>query len=165
MIVRRAEAGDATAIAEIWNGYIRNSAVTFNSQEKTNDGIAADIAARRSGGMGFFVAEVDGRVIGFATSFPFRAGPGYRHTLEYTVQLSAAVRGQGLGRALLERIETEARAGGVHVLVAGISSENADGIAFHATLGFQTVGQMPEVGRKFDRWMDLVLMQKVLTGD
>ncbi len=164
MIVRRAEAGDAPAIAEIWNGYIRDTAVTFNSQEKTVEGLVQEIAARRSEGMSFLVAEHEGQVIGFATAFPFRSGPGYRHTLEHTVQLSEPAHGQGAGRALMARVEAEARAGGAHVLVAGVSSENPDGIAFHEALGFETVGRMPEVGFKFGRWMDLVLMQKVLSA-
>ena len=159
MSVRAAVPEDAGAIAGIWNPYIRDTAVTFTTEEKTEAGLAADIAARPGA---FFVAEEDGAVQGFATAFPFRGGPGYRHTMEHTVQLAPEARGRGMGRALMDRLEEALGERGCHVLVAGVSGENAAGIAFHKAIGFETVGRMPQVGAKFDRWMDLVLMQKIL---
>lgn len=162
MIVRSARAEDAAGIADIWNSYIRDTAVTFTTVEKTQDGIAADIAARRGGGLAFLVAEAEGALAGFATSFPFRGGPGYRHTLEHSVLLAPGAERRGAGRALMARLEEAAREGGAHVLVAGVGGENTAGIAFHAAMGFETVGEMPQVGRKFGRWMALVLMQKIL---
>ena len=159
MIVRPAERSDAPAIAGIWNGYIRDSVFTFNTTEKTEDGVVADIAARQDG---FFVAEEAGRVMGFATIFPFRGGPGYAHTVEHTVHLAPDARGRGTGRALMDRVEEAARRQGAHVLVAGVSGENAAGVAFHKAIGFIAAGTLPQVGRKFGRWMDLVLLQKIL---
>ena len=163
MTVRPASVEDAAAIAEIWNRYIRETAVTFTSQEKTPAGIAADIAARQNGGMAFFVAEEASRIVGFATSFPFRSGSGYRHTLEHSVQLVQGAEGRGVGRALIARIEAAARSGGVRTLVAVVSGENPQAIAFYQALGFREVGRMPEVGKKFGRWIDIVLMQKFLS--
>lgn len=159
MSVRAAVPEDAGAITGISNPYIRETAVTFTTTEKTEAGIAADIAARPGA---FFVAEESGAVIGFATAFAFRAGPGYRHTMEHTVILSPGARGGGLGRALMARLEAALREEGAHVLVGGVSGENEAGIAFHRAIGFEAVGRMPQVGRKFGRWMDLVLMQKIL---
>ncbi|MGR3314940.1 GNAT family N-acetyltransferase [Roseovarius indicus] len=159
MSVRAAGPEDAGAIAEIWNPYIRETSVTFTTDEKTVAGLTVDIAARPGA---FFVAEDDGAVLGFATAFPFRGGPGYRHTMEHTVQLAPDAAGRGLGRALMTRLEAALRESGAHVLVSGVSGENTVGIAFHHAIGFETVGRMPEVGRKFGRWMDLVLMQKIL---
>lgn len=159
MSIRAAAPEDAGAIAGIWNPYIRETAVTFTTEEKTEAGLAADIAARPGA---FFVACENDAVLGFATAFAFRGGPGYRHTLEHTVQLAPGARGRGLGRALMTGLEDALRDRGAHVLVAGVSGENAAGIAFHAAIGFETVGRMPQVGHKFGRWMDLVLMQKIL---
>ncbi|MEQ8898514.1 MAG: N-acetyltransferase family protein [Roseovarius sp.] len=159
MSVRAAVPEDAGAIAAIWNPFIRDTAVTFTTEEKTEAGLAADIAARPAA---FFVAGEGGKVMGFATAFAFRGGPGYRHTFEHTVQLAPEAWGQGLGRALMARLEEALRENGCHVLVAGISGENEAGIAFHHAIGFETVGRMPQVGAKFGRWMDLVLMQKIL---
>jgi len=161
MRVRQAIPADAGAIADIWNGYIRDTAVTFTDIEKTAPEVAADIAARQQDGL-YLVAEEGGVVLGFATAGAFRGGPGYRHTLEITVHVAPNARGRGAGRALVTALEDAARKAGAHVLVAGVSGENPDAVAFHARLGFSEVGCMPQVGQKFGRWMDLVLMQKIL---
>ena len=155
MTIRAARDGDAPAIAAIWNPIIRDTAATFTTEEKTENGVRADIATR---GPAFLVAEEAGAVLGFATFFPFRGGPGYRHTREHTIILAPEARGRGLGRALIEALVAEARAQGVHTLWAGVSAENPAGVAFHARAGFEEIARLPEVGRKFDRWMDLVLM-------
>ncbi|MGR3493890.1 N-acetyltransferase family protein [Citreimonas sp.] len=161
MTIRPARPEDAEAIAAIWNVVIDETAVTFTTERKTVPGLQADIAAR---GRAFQVAEEEGRVLGFATYFPFRGGPGYAFTKEHSIQLAPEGRGRGLGRALMAALENAARAEGVHSLWAGISGENPSGVAFHAALGFVEVARLPQVGRKFDRWMDLVLMQKFLSS-
>ncbi|WP_323786104.1 GNAT family N-acetyltransferase [Thalassovita sp.] len=162
MTIRQAQPQDAAAVAEIWNDVIRSSAATFTNLEKTEDGLIADFAAKEADGKTFLMAELDGEVVGFATYFQFRGGPGYRHTMEHTVILSPRAWGRGIGRRLMTAIEDHARAGGAHSLFGGVSAENADGIAFHTAIGFKEIARLPEVGRKFDRWMDLVLMQKIL---
>lgn len=160
MIVRQARIADAAAIAEITNAIIRDTLVTFTTNLRSVESIAEDIQARAPA---YLVAEQDGRVLGFATYGLFRAGPGYAHSREHTVQLAPEARGQGVGRALMTALEVAAKAEGVHVLVAGISSANPDAIAFHAALGFAQVGSMPEVGFKWGKRLDLVLMQKILS--
>ena len=159
MRLRPARVQDAAAIAAIWNPIIRDTAVTFTSVEKAEDDLARSITAA---GAVWQVAEIGGEVAGFATYGAFRGGPGYAHVREHTIHLDKAARGRGIGRALMREIEAQARAQGVHVLVAGISGENPGAVAFHAAIGFEEVGRMPQVGRKFERWMDLVLMQKIL---
>lgn len=159
MILRPATVGDAPAICAISNAVIRDTLITFTTDEKTNAAIKADIMARAPA---FIVAELAGAVAGFATYAPFRGGPGYAHTQEHTIHLAPAARGQGAGRALMAQLERVATDAGVHVLVAGISSANPGGIAFHQALDFAEVGRMPQVGRKAGRWLDLVLMQKIL---
>lgn len=157
--MRPARAGDAEAIAAIWNPVIDDTAITFTTLRKTVPGLQADIAER---GPAFQVLECDGAVLGFASYFAFRGGPGYAHTKEHSIQIAEAGRGQGGGRLLMEALEAAARDAGVHSLWAGISGENPSGVAFHARLGFAHVARLPQVGFKFGRWMDLVLMQKFL---
>ena len=159
MIIRTAKPSDAERIAEIWNAVIRDTSRTFTSQEKTAAALQVDISER---GDGFIVVEVNGTVEGFATYFAFRGGPGYQHTKEHTISLTKVVQSNGVGRAMMARLEENAKAEGVHSLFAGVSGENLDGIAFHAAIGYREVARLPEVGRKFGRWMDLVLMQKFL---
>ncbi|NSX56515.1 GNAT family N-acetyltransferase [Parasulfitobacter algicola] len=161
-MIRPAERDDAEAIAAIWNDVIRNTAITFTTAEKTPRAIRADIYLKREAGQGFFVYEDAGIILGFATYFPFRNGPGYAHTMEHSINLAAAARGRGIGRALMSVIEGHARARGVHSMIAGVSGENSDGAAFHSALGYTEVARLPEVGRKFGRWMDLIVMQKML---
>jgi len=159
MIIRAARPDDAPAIAAFWNPLIRDSSITFTNKEKTPATIAAMMAER---GPAFLVAQEAGAVIGFATYGPFRSGPGYGATAELSIILSDGARGRGIGRALIVELEAAARLGGIHILVAGISADNAAAIAFHRALGYVETGRMPEVGRKFGRWLDLVLMQKRL---
>ncbi len=157
--LRTARAADAAAIAAIWNPVIADTAITFTTALKTPDGIAADIARR---GALFRIAEEDGVLAGFATCAPFRSGPGYARTLEHSIQLAPGARGRGIGRRLMQDLERVAQECGAHSLMAGISGENPGAVAFHTALGFAQVARLPEVGFKFGRWMDLVLMQKFL---
>ena len=159
IVIRPAEVGDAIAICGFWNPWIETTSITFSTDLRTPESVAADIAAR---GEAFLVAEAAGQIIGFASFFAFRSGPGYVHTREHTVILAPEARGKGAGRALVAGLEDVARAGGVHSLIAGVSSENPEGIAFHGAIGFAEVACLPQVGRKFGRWMDLVLMQKFI---
>jgi L-amino acid N-acyltransferase YncA len=156
MLIRPATAADAPAIAAIWNHYIRDTTVTFLPDEKSLEDaekmIATDVC---------LVADDNG-VQGFARYFQFRGGRGYFHTVEHTVLLAPGTGGRGYGRGLMKALVAHAAAAGKHSMWAGVSGENADGVAFHAALGFEEVARLPEVGFKFGRWIDLVLMQKRL---
>ena len=156
-MIRPAAPQDAPAIAAIWNRIIRESVATFTTEEKDPAAIAAAMAAQP-----FWVARDAGDVLGFATYSQFRGGPGYARTMEHSVHLAPQAQGKGLGRALMAALEDHARAAGVHSLFAGISGENAAGIAFHAALGYAHAARLSQVGWKFGRWHDLVLMQKFL---
>ncbi|HEX9858308.1 MAG TPA: GNAT family N-acetyltransferase [Paracoccaceae bacterium] len=162
-MIRPATTSDLAALLAIWNPLIRDTLITFNSTQKTLADMEKMLAEKAAAGQAFLVAEADGRVAGFATYGQFRGGVGYAHTMEHTIILGEATRGKGLGRALMRAVEDHARAGGAHSIFAGVSGGNPEGRAFHAAMGYREAAVLPEVGYKFGRWWDLVLMQKFLT--
>jgi L-amino acid N-acyltransferase len=162
VIVRPAGRPDAGPVGDIWNAVIRETLITFNPVEKSCDEVAELISVRSGPVGGTFVAEEAGAVLGFVTYGQFRSGAGYARTMEHTIHLVPGARGRGLGRALMVALEGDARAKGVHSLIAGVSSASPEGRGFHAALGFHEVAVLPEVGWKCGRWLDLHLMQKRL---
>ncbi len=156
-MIRKAEARDADSIAAIWNHVIRDTAQTFTTAQKDPSALAAQIGQQPC-----FVAETGGRVVGFVIYGPFRAGPGYAFTMEHSIHVAQDARGAGLGRALMTAAEDHARAADIHSMIAGVAGENDAGAAFHAALGYRQIARLPQVGWKFGRWHDLVLMQKLL---
>ena len=118
---------------------------------------------RVEGGFPVLVAADEaGAVLGYASYGPFRAFDGYRLTAEHSVYVAEWALRRGVATALLRALETDARERGMHVLLGGIAAENAPSLFLHRRLGFVETARMPEVGRKFGRWLDLVFMQKVL---
>lgn len=117
------------------------------------------LAERRDGGYPVLVAEVDGAVAGYATYSQWRAPEGYQRTVEHSVYVVEAYRGRGVATTLMQALVARATDEGRHVMIAGICSTNTGSIALHERLGFTTVAVVPEVGRKFDRWLDLTLMR------
>ena len=102
-------------------------------------------------------------MLGFASYGEWRvSGRGYKFTVEHSVHIKAASRGTGIGRQLIQRLIDTAQAAGLHVMIGGIDADNTASIRFHERLGFTSVAHFHEVGFKFDRWLDLVFMQRVL---
>lgn len=166
LTIRAVAPRDYAAIAALQAPYIRDTTVSFSAIVKDEAALAAYFGARDAAGRGSFLAEEGGRLLGFASYDQFRPNDGYRHTMEHTIMLAPEARGRGAGRALMEAIEAHSRAAGQHAMVGAITADNHDSIGFHAAIGYEVVGRMPQVGRKFDRWLDLVLMQKLLmTGE
>lgn len=158
MIVRDATPGDIPAIAAYWNPLIETTTITFATSPRSPADLAAMLAERPW----FLVAEDGGQVIGHATSAQFRDGEGYAPCHEHTIMVDPDAHAAGVGRALMAALEDRARAAGVAVMVGAICGENAAAVSFHADLGYIETGRMPRIGRKFGRWLDLVLMQKTL---
>ncbi|GAA0294394.1 GNAT family N-acetyltransferase [Rhodovulum strictum] len=156
--------GDAAALAAIWNPIIRDTPIIFHSARKTPEGVAEMIVTRTAAGHGFFVAAEGAAILGLATYAQFRPGDGYARAMEHTILLAPAARGRGLGRALMAALETHAAGAGAHAMIAAVSAANPAGIGFHAALGYAEVGRLPQVGFKAGRWLDLVLMQKILSA-
>ena len=157
MTIREPHPGDIPPILALWNQEIREGLATFTTVEKSE----ADIATLIKGPC--LVAEVAGGFAGFGSFGPFRPGSGYAHTCEHAIYLVKDAHGQGLGRAMLAALEAQAKEAGIHVMVAGISSANQGAVGFHEACGFEHAGQVQEAGRKWDQWLDLILMQKRLT--
>ena len=158
MIIRPATAADAPAVLAFWNPVIRDTMITFSATLHDAAGLAALIAARPA----FLVAEEAGQILCFVLMI--RRPPSSTHFRYAALSRSnmPAARGRGTGRALMAALEDVARGQGVHLLVAGVSGENPAGIAFHQAVGFEEAGRMREAGYKFGRYVDLVLMQKLL---
>jgi phosphinothricin acetyltransferase len=163
--VRDADDGDMPVLRELYNALIPTTTVAWTDSPQTLRGRLAWFRRQQRDGYPVLVADVDGHVVGFAAYESFRGEgkwPGYRHTVEHTIHVHEDHWSRGVGRTLLEALIERARAEGVHVMVAAVDGANTESISFHERLGFTTVARMPEVGRKFDRWLDLVLMQRIL---
>lgn len=163
--VRPAVEADLPAITHLFNVLIPTTATAWRDHLADDEEMSEWWERQAAAGHPVVVAEADGVVVGYATWTGFRGGdrfPGYRQTVEHTIHVDSEQHGRGVGRALLEALVTEARRRALHVMVGAIDSENTGSLAFHEALGFIEVGRMPEVGRKFDRWLDLVLVQRTI---
>ena len=160
--IRAAVADDAAGICAILNPIIADTTITFSPTNVTEADVIEGLSFHTDRGDPYLVAEDDGILKGYAKYGPFRGGQGYARTAETTVHLALPARGQGLGYRMVAALEDHARAAQIHSLIAGISAENTQALSFHAKLGFERVGVVPQAGYKFDRFIDLVLMQKIL---
>lgn len=167
MQVRRATVEDAEAIRAIYNAEVTGSTVTFDLVPRTAEEQVAWLVDR-SGAYAVLVAEDEatGEILGFASLSPFRDRPAYATTVEDSVYVSRQSRGAGVGRALLGALVTTAMAHGFHTVIARIVGDHDASIALHRGAGFDVVGTEREVGRKMGRWLDVLVMQRLLTeGD
>lgn len=160
LVIRDATADDAAGVLPIYNQAVTETAAVWNDAPSDLAGRAAWIGARLAAGYPVLVAEQAGRVVGYASFGDFRPFDGYRHTVESSVYVAPDLHRQGVGRALLEALIGRARAMGKHAMVAGIEAGNLASLRLHAAAGFVETGRLPQVGRKFGRWLDLVFMQR-----
>ena len=158
---RLAERSDAAAIRAIYNAEVTATTVTFDLVPRSLDE-QLDWLATHSGGHPAIVAELDGEVVGFGVLSPFRDRPAYAPTVEDSVYVAADRRGKGVGRALLEDLVRLGKAHGFHSMIARIVGGHEASIQLHAVSGFEMVGVEREVGRKFGKWLDVVVMQQML---
>jgi phosphinothricin acetyltransferase len=159
MLIEDATEADVPEILAIYNDVIATSTAIFSDRPVTAQDRLAWLRSRRARGQPVIVARHHGAVVGFASYGDFRPWPGYASSVEHSVHVAAAERRRGIGRMLVQEIIARAENAGMHVVVAGIDAENEASLRLHEQLGFERVGHMPEIARKFDRWVDLVLME------
>jgi phosphinothricin acetyltransferase len=163
--VRAAVAGDMAVAAEIFGHYVTTSVVTFETVPPTEEDWRRKLADLTGRGLPFLVCERDGQVAGYAYAAPWRTKPAYRHTAEDTIYVAPGQTGQGLGGQLLRSLLQECQQAGLEQIIAVI----ADGgdpasAALHRAAGFTDAGRLCNVGRKYGRLLDTLLMQRDLTA-
>lgn len=160
--IRDAETGDLEAITAIYNDAVLHTTAIWNVDTVDVADRARWLAERTGHGYPVIVAVDETGVLGYATFGDWRPHSGYRHTVEHSVYVRDGQRGRGIGKALMIELIHRARTLGKHVMVAAVDSSNTGSIIMHKRLDFMQVGRMPQVGTKFDRWLDLTFLQLVL---
>ncbi len=161
MQVRLATLADAEAIRTIYNREVTGSTVTFDLVPRSLDDQRSWLAAH-AGAHPAVVAEVGGRIVGFGSLSPYRDRPAYATTVEDSVYVDTDWRGKGVGKAVLAELVRLAGLHGFHSVMARIVDGHEASIALHRACGFELVGIEREVGRKFGRWLDVVVMERLL---
>lgn len=161
LTVRPATQADVPAIAAIYNHYIRASVATFDTVEKTVEDRDTWLAAHDAAHP-VLVATRSGAVVGWGSASAWGTRPGWRHTAELSVYVADGITGGGVGPAILEALVEACRDAGHHVLLAQIVADNEPCLKMAERAGFTRVGTFHQVGRKFDRWIDLALAELVL---
>lgn len=161
IIIRFATEADAPAIAEIYNHEVENETSTFDLVPRSLED-QREWQAARSGAFTVIVAEIDGLVVGFGALSPYKERAAYRSSVEDSVYVRRDMTRRGIGQALLRHLLTTAKDGGFHTVLARIATDNEASIALHQAMGFDVVGIEQQVGRKFNRWLDVMLLQHML---
>jgi phosphinothricin acetyltransferase len=153
---------DLPAILAIYNDAVLHTTAVYDETPRTLEAQQEWFALKTAQPWPVLVAAAAGAVAAFCSYGPFRPWPGYRRTIESSIYVAPDRRGQGIGTRLLPALIERAKAGGFHAMIAGIDADNAASLRLHGRLGFAKVAHLPEVGWKFGRWLDLVLLEKLL---
>ena len=161
-VIRFAGEADLEAITAIYNDAILTTTASWDDEVVTLENRRAWLAEHGTEPNVTLVAEVDGEVVGFAGFGRYREKAGYDLTVEHSVYLAPVARGRGLGTRLLTELVAAATERGIHVMIGGLSADNETSLRLHERLGFVETARMPQVGKKFGRWLDLVFVQRIL---
>jgi L-amino acid N-acyltransferase YncA len=161
--IRPAETADVTAIADIYSDAVLNSTATFDVEPWTPER-RDQWFSEHSHPYAVLVAVRGGGVVGWAALSPFQRKPAYRFAGETSLYVRAEHRAEGIGALLLARLLETAVTNGFHGVFARIVGDNPASLRLHHRFGFRRVGVEREVGYKFDRWLDVIVMQKLLAG-
>jgi phosphinothricin acetyltransferase len=160
--IRRAGVEDLASINDVYNHYVSRSTCTYQEAPESLESRRAWFD-RHGSEHPITVAELDGRTVGWAALSPFHARSAYRFTVEDSVYVDHRYQRRGIGDALLIDLIARAHAIGHRTIVALIDASQDASVAIHAKHGFATVGRLKEVGYKFERWLDVVYMQLMIT--
>ena len=161
--IRPAIAADLPFITGIYEHAVRYGTATFELIPPDLAEMTRRFDALIDGGFPYFAASLEGRVVGYAYAGAYRPRPAYRFTVENSVYLQPAIHRRGIGLQLLQRLIAECEARGYRQMIAVIGdTANAGSIGVHARCGFAMIGTHPNVGFKFGRWLDTVMMQRAL---
>lgn len=161
-IIRAAVRTDLSGILAIYNDAVLHTTASYDYEPSTLEARIAWYESHVQQHLPIFVAEDGNSVVGWSALHTFQPRIGYRYTVENSVYVAAQRRRQGIGRALVVPLIHCARELGMHALIAGIDAENTASIQLHAALGFVQVAHLKEVGYKFGRWLDLIVMELLL---
>lgn len=159
--IRLATIADAEAILEIYNHEVVHTVATFDLVARSLDDQREWLTAR-SGAFAAVVAISDNIVVGFGSLSPYKERPAYRTSVEDSVYVHTDHQGRGIGKLLVTELLNIARVSGFHAVFARITASSTASRGLHSSCGFHLVGIEQEVGRKFNRWLDVALMQIVL---
>jgi phosphinothricin acetyltransferase len=162
MHVRLARPSDAEAIRAIYNAEVTGSTATFDLVPRTSEEQVAWLEEHEGPYPAIVAVDEDDDVVGFGSLSVFRDRPAYATTVENSVYVDDRVRGRGVGRLLLAALVDLATQHGFHCVIARIGGDNVASIALHEACGFRMVGVEREVGRKFSRWLDVSVLQRML---
>jgi len=161
--IRPASEADLPAITEIYAHAVRYGTATFELDPPDLAEMTRRFRTLLDGGFPYLVSTVEGQVIGYAYAGPYRPRPAYRFTVENSIYLQPSTHRRGIGLQLLKRLIPECETRGYRQMIAVIGdSANAGSIGLHTRLGFEMIGTHRNVGLKFGRWLDTVMMQLAL---
>ena len=160
-MIREVRPDDAAQIAEIYNRYILETTISFETQPLSAEDMRKRIE-EISSYFPYLVAENNGKLIGYCYAHPWKERAAYCKTLETTIYLASEAKGKGLGTRLMDRLIDECRNRGYHVLIACITAENEESCRFHERLGFKKVSHFEQAGQKFGRWLDVADYELIL---
>ncbi|QDF67185.1 N-acetyltransferase family protein [Shewanella sp. SNU WT4] len=159
------EARDSAAILALMNHAIINTTALYDLAPRDDAWLSAWFATKSSQQQPIVVALAASQLLGFGSYGHFRAYAANRFTVEHSLYVDAEHQGQGVGRLLLQALITEAKTAGMHTMIAAIDSDNLASIGLHQGQGFSSAGELNQVAFKFDRWLNLSLLQKMLKED
>jgi L-amino acid N-acyltransferase YncA len=153
--LRDATPNDAGAIAAIYNHFVLTTSISFEEEPASEADFRQRIAAVHNAGLPYLVAIVDGEIAAYAYATPWRVRSAYRYSVESSVYVARDKPRRGLGRALYGALLERLRGAGIHIVIGGIALPNDASVALHEAMQFKKVAHFAEVGRKFERWVDV----------